>query len=334
MSRTSLRFPLRPFLSSLVVLAALTGVAHAQDAAQAEKLFNDAKAAMAKGSIAEACDLFQASEKLDSSGATLMNLGDCREKNRQYASAWEAFIAVERKVRGDDRFGKMAEIATARAAALEPRLSYLTINVPDEVRVEGLTVLRDGAPIAEGAWNRALPIDGGEHTITGSAPGHEAWSTKVTVAAENERKAVEVPKFKAIRNPTGKTVIINRDRPSILTKRRKIAIGVAGAGVAFVVAGAVMGLRSQRLDDQANTTCPATMCSLDDADRANELAGDARTMAIGANVGFGLGAVAIAGGAVLWFLSGPVAAPEKPRAATVTPTVAPGYAGLSAAVRF
>lgn len=320
-------------LPSLLVLAA-AGTAAAQDAAQAEQLFLDAKAAMARGAVAEACELFQASEKLDSSPATLMNLGDCREKNGQLASAWEAFVAVERKARGDGSYGQMAEIAGGRAARLEPRLSYLTINVPDEVRVEGLVVLRDGTAIDAGAWNRALPIDGGEHVVTGRAPGHEAWSAKVTVAPERDRQAVEVPRFKAIRNPTGKTIVINRAAPPLLTKRRKIAIGVAAGGAAAIVAGAVLGLRSQRQDDQAHAACPAETCTVDGAAEANRLAGDARTMAIGADVGFGVGAAAIAAGAILWFTGAPGKPAERRGAVAITPHTSPTFAGLSAAVRF
>lgn len=322
-----------PWLT-LFVLGALCGLARAQDAAQAEQLFHDAKAAMAEGKLAEACDLFAASERLDASVSTLMNLGDCREKNHQYASAWEAYVAVERKARGDGSYGKMAEIAGQRAAALEPRLSYLTINVADEVRVEGLQVSRDGAPIEPGAWNRALPIDGGEHVISGRAPGVETWSTKVTVAPENDRQAVEVPRFKAIRNPGGKTIVIERHAPSLLTRRRKVAIGVAAGGAVAIIAGAVLGLRSQRLDDEAAGTCRPGQCSDVQAADANRLTADARTFAIGADAAFAVGGAALVTGAVLWFTGAPRRTAEKPGAVTLTPHTTPRYLGLSAAVRF
>ena len=327
---------MRTTVLMVIALAATAGVARAQDAAQAEQLFKEGKAAMAAGKLGEACELFAASERLDASPATLMNLGDCREKNGQLASAWEAFVAAERRTRGDGNYGKMAAIAGARAASLEPRLSYLTINVPDEVRVEGLQVMRDGALIEQGAWNRALPIDGGEHVITGRAPGHEAWSTRISVAPEGERQAVEVPRFKAIRNPAGagKTVIITRSEPPLVTPRRKVAIGVAAGGVAAIVAGAVLGLRSQRLDDDAADACPDGACDEAAAAEANRLAGDARTMAIGANVAFAVGGAAIATGAVLWITGAPRRTAEKPGALSIAPHTTPSYVGLSAAVRF
>lgn len=320
-------------------LCAVTSTARAQDAAQAERLFTEAKRLQATGNLAEACKAFAASQKADPSPATLMNLGDCYQKNQQLASAWAAYVMVERQVRGDGRYGAMADIAASRAAALEPRLSLLTINVADDVRVEGLTVSRDGVEIEAGAWNMSLPIDGGSHVITGRAPGHEPWSTTVTASPEGDRVAVEVPRFKAMRQPVtkGKTIIIDRSRPSPFTPRRKVALATAGAGVAALVAGGVLGLRAQSLEDDATQTCPQgpmDTCGTAEAARANAYRDDAHGMALGANLAFGVGAAAIATGAVLWFTGAPRARAESPRAVAVTPTLGLGLVGVAASGRF
>ncbi|HVV85161.1 MAG TPA: hypothetical protein VHE35_19000 [Kofleriaceae bacterium] len=326
-------------IAAALALAVTTTAARANDPAQAEKLFTEGKALLAAGKLAEACDRFDASQKMDPSPSTLMNLGDCREKNQQLASAWIAYVTVERQVRGDGRYGAMADIAGARAAAILPRLSYLTINVPDGVRVDGLVVTRDDVEVESGAWNQALPIDGGKHVIAGRAPGHETWSTTVVARPENDKVAVEVPRFKALRDPVGKgkTIIIDRSRPSAFTGRRKLALGVAGAGVAGLVAGGVMGLRAQSLDDDATQTCPTDLgsdCTVAEAARANGLRGDARHMALGANLALGLGAAAVVTGAVLWFTGGPHATKEQPHALALTPSVGGGFVGMSAAGRF
>ena len=293
------------FILPALALALWARPAQAQDAAQAEAMFTKAKRLMGEGRLAEACDAFAASEKLDPSPSTLMNLADCRDKNGQYASAWEAYVAVERRVRGDGRYGKMAEIASDRAARLEPRLSYLTINVTDDVRVDGLEVTRDGVVIASGAWNQALPIDGGTHVISGRAPGHEPWSTTATVAAEGDKQAVEIPKFKAMRAiaTRGQTVIINRDAPSLFTRRRKIAVGVAAVGVAAVAAGLAFGLSSNRAADKATSLCPGVECMA--FEEANRLNAQSRDRALYANIGFGVGAVAVAGAAIVWITGRP-----------------------------
>jgi hypothetical protein len=316
-------------------LASAPAPALADDAATAERLFVRAKTAMAAGQLAEACDLFAASQKAEGSASTLMQLASCREKNGQLASAWAAYLATARAARGDGRYGDMGERAAARAAALEPRLSYLTINVPDGVRVEGLLVLRDGVEVAPGGWNQALPVDGGAHTISGRAPGHETWSTTIEVAAEGGRAAVEVPRFKALRGPTNTTVVIDRQAASPWTRRRKVALGVAGAGALAVVAGAVLGLRAGSLDDQAHNTCPPAPepCTDAQAARANQLADQARTRAIAANVGFGVGAAALVAGGVLWLTGGPREA-RRSGAVAITPHLDHRGAGVAATWSF
>src|SRR5688500_12958621 len=212
---------------ALVGILAFASQARAQNAAQAERLFNEAKTRFAAGKTREACEAWEASQRLDPSLATLTNVANCREKAGDFATAWEAWISVERQTAGIGKYENLNNTAKARAGALESRLSYLTINVPDEVRVEGLVVLRDGMQIDPGAWNRALPVDGGKHQISGRAPGHETWTTTVEMQPEGDKQSVEVPRFKAIRNPTGggKTVVINRTAPSMFTPKRKIAVG-------------------------------------------------------------------------------------------------------------
>ena len=134
MSRTTPWFTLPvPTVVAVVTTVAIAlwpARAQAQDAAQAETLFTKAKRLMAEGRIAEACTAFEGSFRKEAAISTLLNLADCREKNRQLASAWNHFLAAERRTRNDPAQLALNRTASARAAALEPRLSYLTINVP------------------------------------------------------------------------------------------------------------------------------------------------------------------------------------------------------------
>jgi hypothetical protein len=327
-------------LLTLVAIALIASNAEAQNAAQAERHFNEAKALFDAGKTREACEAWEASQRLDPSLGTLTNVANCREKANDLATAWEAWISVERQTAGVGKYENLNNTAKTRAAALEPRLSYLTINVPDEVRIEGLVVLRDGVQIDPGAWNRALPIDGGKHMISGRAPGHETWSTTVEMQPEADKQSVEVPRFKAIRNPTGgKTVVIEHTQPSMFTPRRKIAVGVAAGGVVAIAAGAFLGMRARSLADDAEARCPDNdECTLNDVAAAEDLSHDAHRTAQFADVAFGVGIAAIGTGAFLWLTSKP--APRATAAETPTPTlsieprIAPTYAGVSAAVRF
>lgn len=323
------------------VICGLAASALAQPRPEAEKFFRDGKQLMKDGKLAEACSAFEASEKVEHSLATLMNLADCREKNQQFASAWALFVQADSLTRSDASKAAAALNATAksRAALIEPKLSYLTINVPDESRVGDLLVSRDGTAIDRTEWNRSIPIDGGTHEITGKAPGHESWSTKITVAPEGDKKSVEVPKFKELPKLVAPQLRDNAvtatgappPAPSMITKRRKIAIGVAAGGVVLAGVGIGFGLEARNLRNEALATCPSTSCSAGGAADANAINDRAQDRALIANVGFAVGGAAVVAGAVLWFLGGP-AAPES-RTIAVSPQVG-GARGLLVSGRF
>src|SRR5262245_38536031 len=83
-----------------VIAVALAGLilyvpaARAQNAA-AEALFRGGRTLIKQGNLKAGCDKLEASEKLESSVGTLLNLGDCREKLGKPASAWAAFRKAE-----------------------------------------------------------------------------------------------------------------------------------------------------------------------------------------------------------------------------------------------
>jgi hypothetical protein len=304
----------------IAALWGLAGAAGAQVRPEAETLFRDGKELVRQGKLAEACAAFEASERADHSLATVMSLADCRARNRQYAAAWALFLQADSETRTDASKAALNATARARAAALEPRLSYLTINVADESRVEGLVVSRDGRAIDPAEWNRSIPIDGGPHEITGKAPGHEPWSTRVVLAPERDKQSVEVPKFKELPKlvtahpprlgaaTPGASVTPLAPAPSRFTPRRKLAAGIAAGGVVLAGVGVGFGLSARGLDNDALARCPPTSCSAADAAAASALNDRARSRALVANVGFAAGGAAVIAGAVLWYLGGPLAA--------------------------
>jgi hypothetical protein len=294
----------------LVCACMLPAVAWGQASPQAEALFRDGKQLMKEGKLAEACAAFEGSERAEHNIATVLSLADCREKNHQYASAWALFLQADSQTRSDPAKQMLNTTAKTRAIALEPKLSYLTINVPDESRIPELVVTRDGTPVDAAEWNRAIPVDGGSHVIAGKAPGHEPWSTTITVGAETDKQAVEVPKFKELPKLAH---IGTGPEPSPFTPRRKLAIGIAGGGVVAAGVAIGFGLDARGLRDEALSTCPPSACSAAEAAAAQAKNDRASHRALVANVGFGVAGVAVAVGAVLWFLSPPE------RAVTVVP---------------
>jgi hypothetical protein len=319
----------------ILIVALLPTRAWAQTA-EAEKLFRDGKQLMKDGKLAEACAAFEGSEHIEHNLASLLSLADCREKNGQYASAWGLFLQVESQTRTDAKNAAFNGTAKTRAAELEPRLSYLTINVPDESRIEGLALTRDGVAVDPAEWNRSVPIDGGTHVIAGKAPGHEEWSTKIAITAEKDKKSVEVPKFKdlpKLAHPELGTA--QQPLPpaapaesSMFTPHRKIAVGLVVGGA--VVAGVALGFAfdANNLRNNAVATCPPQSCSVANAQTAQEQNDHARDRATVANIGFGVAGAAAIAGVVVWLLN----SPDEPTSTGVG--LVPTTNGVSFAGRF
>jgi hypothetical protein len=330
------------FCCAAIAALGLPASAQAQSSADAESLFREARALVKAGRIAEACDAFAASQRIEPALATLMNLADCREKNRQLASAWGHFLEAESQTRGDRGQERANATARRRAAALESRLSYLVVAVPDDSRVGGLVVSRNGAALDPGMWNRSLPVDGGEYVIEGKAPGHEAWTTRVVVGVEGDRRSVEVPRFKALAPgprgpvppiaPANPDVVAERDHadegevdegepaPSWRTGRRVAALGVAGGAVLLAGAGVGLGLHALDLDRQAIAAC-GDGCSPEVAAASERGRDRARGYALGANLAYAAAATAAVGAGVLWILGGPAGAERADDELAITPTL-------------
>lgn len=301
---------------SFVIVALLSSIAssaRAQPAnVEAEALFREGRRLLKEGNLAEACEKLEASARLDESVGTLLNVGDCREKNGQLATAWAAFLkaASAAHIKHDDR----EAVARQRAAGLEPRLSYLTISVPEASRVDGLAITRDGAPIDPALWNQGVPVDAGIYEVGGSAPGHEPWSTRVVFRSEAEKQSVEVPRFKPLRElavatrvPAPAPHVDEEERedappPSRFTALRKVSLGTAAVGLVGIAGGIRWWLEAKDLERQSNQVCPGTVCSDPHALSLNH---SARQDALASEVMFGVGGAAIAGAAVMWWLGAP-----------------------------
>jgi len=314
------------------------GRAHAQSA-EAEALFTEGNKLMAAGSLTEACDAFEASNRAEPRAGTLLRLADCRERHQQLASAWSAYKDALNRAKDE----RKRDYAAAQAAALESRLSYLTVRVAAEVRIDGLALTRNGKPFDQALWNHALPIDGGDYLIVGQAPGHAPWQVTAHVPVEGGNISVELPRLRKLAEPAQPPIASPPasvgespgagapERPGGFTTRRKAALGFAGAGVASVVVGVVAGVSAKSKQTDAHRLCPdRTQCLR--PDQANALIQSGRSRALVANVGFGVAAAAAIASGVLWFTGAPSG--EMAAGIHVAPSVAAGAAGVVVLGRF
>jgi hypothetical protein len=307
--------------------------AHAQSA-EAEALFRDGRNLIKHGKLAPGCDKLAASERLESSVGTLLNLGDCREKLGKLASAWAAFRKAEamaRRAGGDE---KRQSEAARRAASLEPRLPNLVIDV--SWKVEGLIVRRDGEIVDAAQWSTPLPVDPGTYTVVVEAPGYLPWQATVSVAAGSKRQIVAVPALERapepVAQPAAEPPTVERaTRPVVLVRPagtwsglRKFSVVLAVAGVGALGTGAYFGWRATDLRDRADERCPLVVCADNEALRLNE---QARTAATRANVLYIAGGATVATALVLWLVG-------APGETIVAPTAGTQHIGVSIAGSF
>jgi tetratricopeptide (TPR) repeat protein len=262
----------------VVCLLAASGRAAAEpsadDKALATALFREARTLMTEGHTPEACAKFEESHRLDPSGGTILNLALCHEKEGKLARAWSEFSEAIAFARRDYRADREAE-AQDHATKLEPRLSRLTVVVPEPSRIEGLRVERDGHELAAPSWSLAIPVDGGEHVIRASAPGRLPWTRTLELAGEAGTASVEIPTL-ALAPPPPAPPPTSLERPSSLVAApsapegnpRRTAAWITGAAAAVQLGVAsYYGLQAISLKSNVNRNDEA----IGDANRSTAL---------------------------------------------------------------
>jgi len=228
---------------AIIFFVAWSSTALAQPAgAQAEVLFRQGRDLLAAGKVAEACSAFEESQRLDAAMTTLLNLAGCREKLGQLATAWGLFLDAARQSRSstDAASRQLHAVAETRAKKLEPRVSRLTINVPQQSQIDGLAITRGTDRISAVMWNRALPVDGGTYTVTAHAPGSSSWSTQITVAVESDTKTIEIPDLRNLPRDLTKSAGRSDHSPAPSRTSGKVVSLVVGAG-ALALLGTGLG---------------------------------------------------------------------------------------------
>jgi len=307
-----------PIVAVILAVASPAAAQNAGDKAAAQALFEQAHALALAGKYAEACPKFAESLRLESGLGTMLWLADCYENNGQTASAWAQFkeAASVAALRRDRR----EQVAREQAAALEPKLSRLTVSVSGDAAPGALTVQRDTETIPSAQWGVALPVDPGVHAVRASAPGRKAWTTTVSLAraasatvtvpalepAEEPAAATPPPIAPTTAAPAAVAVPTNNAEPSAAdqgsgggTVQRTLGLATAGVGLVVLGVGAYLGLHAKSAydDSNANGHCIGNQCDVTgDQDRS-----DARGAATASTIAFAAGFVAIAGGAVLYF---------------------------------
>lgn len=302
------------------MLALIASAPASAQTAEAESLFRQGKALMKDGKTAEACEKFDASERIEPAAGTELNLADCREKNGQTATAWAMFLKAGASARHEGDDDKATE-AKARAKTVEADLVYLTIHVPEEADLDGLVIKRNDTVIDRALWDQKVPVDPDEYTITARAPGRKTWTDSIVVKTKN--KTIDVPRLDKDRKH--KDTI--EPRPAGRVPDHTAALAMALTGTGALVAGTGLAWYASSVEDQADAVCPGIKCADAHAVSLNQTA---HTDALIADALWGIGGAALVTAAILWYVEGP----PPSDVISVAPLVGAGHAGLAIGGRF
>jgi hypothetical protein len=289
--------------------------------AVAQRLYEEAKTAMAQQDFTSACQKFAESNRLDpATGGTLLNLAVCHEKLGKIATASAEFEDAAQLARHYGRADR-ERLARDHIEKLRAFVSILTLRVPDEVAsIAGLTISIDGVPLGRPAWD-GIPVDPGTHTVRAEAPGKASWSANVTIGAAATKPTVELapladapvappalpaPPAPVLAPSPSATPIVASDGGVRRGADRTAAFVVGGLGVTGLVVGSVFGITALQLNASSKRNCDAPQGSA--AACGSDLDGQHASIdANVSNVAFGVGIVGL-GVAAYVLLTAPRAA--------------------------
>ncbi|MBK8216133.1 MAG: hypothetical protein IPK71_20580 [Myxococcales bacterium] len=361
-SRLSLVLAASLAVSAVSSQARADGPSAAQDA-QAEDLFQRAKALMAQSRYREACPLLAESYRLAGGGGTLQNLAVCHEEEGKVAFAYNRFVelrALSLKANRQDR----VKLAEEHLAKLKDRLSRLEIHFVGG-KAPGTLVYIDGDAYGETSLSAGVLVNTGTRTVRIEAPGKKPLELKKRIEDEGKTDRLEVPKLEDLPvakapppGPAAGPSLEELDRVAGQRALRTTGFVIGGLGIATGIAGGVFGVLAITKNQAAADVCadtgdpakvnagpfdddtktiragggcfaPKQSSTNPDLVKANGLRDDARTFANVANVLVPVGVVALGVGAYLVIRGSQTAEPpKKPERASV-PRGAPVRASLT-----
>ncbi len=332
-------------LLGLSALALTSSRALAQDAeskAAAEALFREATTAFDAGDYATACPKLEGAVALtggEALGGALL-LARCYDKQGKTASAWATYNEVAAKARAAGQTERAAT-ATAGAAALEPKLHYVALQVPDEITaLPDARITRQGKPVRRELWANRFPVDPGQVTFEISASGKKPATRTIAIpagpgvtpvafepladddaSAPAPKPPPPLPRPAAEQAPPPAPA---RDAGGSSTARiggaALAGVGFAGMAASVVIGVVAKGNYDDAVGDSANCRKGAGGTQCADTSPAE----DARSLGNIGTVAFVVGSAAVVGGGLLFLLS-----PSGPPDSAAVPRVGIGRDGGS-----
>lgn len=316
------------FALGWLAVSAWPASALADDDAEAKRLFEDGRTALAAGRVGQACEAFAAAKKLAPSACgVVQNLASCRQqqgRDRDAYAEYDALIACGNAAKQPDR----VKFAEEQRASLRSKLAFLVVTSSGGPAIERLYL--DGQPL-DGPLDKPRVVEPGKHRVEVERSGCNTVRLEVDTLAGQSQSLVLPAQCDAEAQTTSQATPAQApvQSPSTPTPephrpvRWQLPVGWAAVGVgALAVVGSV---------------APCGVIALNQKDTDPDAA--KRTAPICTGLGIAGGAVAIAG--VVLLLTAPARPAPASRYVQTPPrwVVAPRISGakdwsLSAAVQF
>lgn len=309
---------MRPLIVGIVgvALCGLAAVAHAD---RADQLFKKGKRLLTEKKYAEACTAFEQSDRLDPGIGAKVNVARCYEEWGKLATALRWYTDAEHMATTsqDDRAKKIH----ALIAELEPSVPRLTVSMPPDAATDHVIEVKlDGVELPATGLGVERRVDPGAHEVDTIIDG--ARRTKV-VPLERGGSAEITLDVPLRARPRTRSSVAGADAAPDPT-RRLVGLGVSGAGVVALGVAGIVTLRAR--GDYHHALSAHCSGMTDMCDEIGQAA--ARSARHRANISTGVtigGALAVAGGLVLYFTARkPAAAGRDEHALYVAPVVGDG----------
>jgi hypothetical protein len=222
-------------------------------------------------------------------------------------------------------------LAETHRNALEPKLSKLVIHVAPAADVPGIDVTADGHAMKRAAWDVAMPVDPGDHTVEATAPGMKPWHQQVTVLSHADVQSVTVPAWEIEATASEPTpapvptvvtsaplvhveqappVHVERAPPVSPAPNRTAALIAGTLGLGGIAIGSYFGVFAITKHGQSNRSCTTNPCS----PASVALNDSAKTAADVSTVAFVVGLAGLGLGVFLWLSNTHAPTPHTPQA--------------------
>lgn len=304
------------------------------DQAAGRSLFQEGLKLYEAGNYTEACSMFERSLARYPGLGTRGKLAQCYEKIDKPASALEQYREVA-ELAGQAGQEARERVARDRAEALASQVPRLVVEVPENAKLEGLSIKVGDEALSPELYGKEAPYDPGTYEVSASAPNHDAW--RQTAELKNYRSIrIIIPKLVETATPAPAPVPAaplpvapppaappppadEPDRSSERPWQMPLGIALTGVGaVALVVGGVVAGSASSTYDEAFETgecnseTLECTPDGFQKTEDAKGLANASTGLVIG-------GAVLAVTGVTLW-----ATAPSSDDGAATAVRVGPG----------